>query len=282
MGGPRLTPVAGDRQFHRAAHRLSRRQQGGGRRELADGDLPAEPDSRAGRHHVHYPDPVHHQPTRTAPLAQPGGNAAATFVPTSVAPGANGACPGGTLFVRPGVTYGPFKTGQDVTLALNRQAVVPTTSDSDIFGLTLNWDVGNVVLKSITSYVGDSGHSNTMGGEEWVIDDARHRPAHDARTSPVSASRCSLPCWRVANGNTGSFDAFNDRHGIEQEFRISSANPASPLSWVAGAYFSHLTTNIHYRYRTDPASGCRAATDVRRHQRTRSGDEREHSALWRW
>jgi outer membrane receptor protein involved in Fe transport len=89
--------------------------------------------------------------TRVTPLAQPGGNAAAGFIPTNVAPLANGTCPAGTLFVRPGVTYGPFRTGKDITLAVNRQGVVPSTSDADIFGLTLNMNVGSLTFKSITS-----------------------------------------------------------------------------------------------------------------------------------
>ena len=188
--------------------------------------------------------------TRTAPLATPGGNAAAAFVPTSVAPGPTGACPGGTLFVRPGVTYGPFRTGQDITLAVNRQSTVPATSDADIFGLSLNWDLGTVSMKSITSYVTDSGHSNTVGGEEWVST----TPGTGQRTT-LDINRLGFPLFApllaIAPGNTGSFDAFNDRHGIEQEFRVSSANAESALSWVAGAYYAHLRTNVRYRYNTD-------------------------------
>src|SRR5690606_11057205 len=71
--------------------------------------------------------------TRTAPLAQPGGNSGTPFIPASVAPGANGQCPANTLFVRPGVTYGPFRTGRDISLALNRQSVIGSTSEADVF-----------------------------------------------------------------------------------------------------------------------------------------------------
>jgi outer membrane receptor protein involved in Fe transport len=191
--------------------------------------------------------------TRTAGLAQPGGNAGTPFIPPTVAPGANGACPANTLFVRQGVTYGPFRTGQDVNLAVNRQEVVPATSDSSVFGLTLNWNIGGVVAKSITSYVLDSGYNNLVGGEEW----AATAPGTGQRTT-ADPTRAGFPLFApllgsaVADGFVGSFDAHNDRHGIEQEFRFSSANADSPLSWVAGAYYSHLRTTINYRYLTDP------------------------------
>jgi outer membrane receptor protein involved in Fe transport len=190
--------------------------------------------------------------TRTAGLAQPNGNAAATFIPTSVAPGATGACPGNTLFVRPGVTYGPFKTGEDITLSTGRQAVLPSTADSDLFGLTLSWNLGTMQFKSITSYVADSGHSNSTGGEEWNST----TPGAGQRTT-VDTARLGFPLFSpvlgLVNGNTGFFDAVNDRHGLEQEFRLASSNADLPFSWVAGAYYSHLKTNIRYRYLSDQA-----------------------------
>ena len=65
------------------------------------------------------------------------------------------------------LTYGPFRTGQDVTLATGRQAVLPSSAESDLLGLTLSWNFGTVQFKSITSYVSDSGDSNSTGGEEW-------------------------------------------------------------------------------------------------------------------
>jgi outer membrane receptor protein involved in Fe transport len=192
--------------------------------------------------------------TRTAPLAQPGANGAAGFIPTSVAPGANGACPAGTLFVRNGVTYGPFRTGRDITLAVNRQSVVPATSNSSVFALTLNWDFASVNVKSITSYLDDQGRSNMIGGEEWVST----TPGTGQRTT-LDTTRTGFPLFApllsdslIGDGYAGFFDAHNDRHGVEQEFRISSSAD-SRLTWVAGAYFSNATTNIHYVYRTDPA-----------------------------
>lgn len=193
--------------------------------------------------------------TRTTPLAQPGGNAAAGFIPASVAPGANGQCPAGTLFVRPGLTYGPFRTGRDVSLATNRQSVVGSTSKSDVFAFTLNWNLNDRLdFKSITSYLGDEGTSNTVGGEEWVAT----APGTGQRTT-LDTTRLGFPLFAplladplIHDGNAGFFDAKNNRHGIEQELRLTYAS-TSRLNWVAGAYFSHANTDVKYIYRTDVA-----------------------------
>jgi outer membrane receptor protein involved in Fe transport len=172
-----------------------------------------------------------------------------------VAPGANGLCPANTLFVRDGVTYGPFKTGRDTTLALNRQGVVGSTSQSDVFALTLNWNISDKLdFKSITSYLGDEGTSNTIGGEEWVST----TPGTGQRTTldptrqgfPLFAPLLSDPL--IGDGYAGFFDAVNNRHGMEQELRLTYGGQ-SRLSWVAGAYFSHTNTDIAYVYRTNPA-----------------------------
>jgi iron complex outermembrane recepter protein len=193
--------------------------------------------------------------TRTAGLAQPGGNAAAGFIPASVAPGANGLCPNGTLFVRNGITYGPFRTGRDVSLALNRQSVVGNTSEADVAALSLNWNISDKLdFKSITSYLGDEGTSNTIGGEEWVAT----APGTGQRTT-LDTTRLGFPLFApllsdplIGDGYAGFFDAKNNRHGIEQELRLTYAG-TSRLSWVAGAYFSHANTDIAYIYRTNVA-----------------------------
>jgi len=190
--------------------------------------------------------------TRTTPLAQPGGNAGTGYFPTTVAPNASGECPANTVYRREGVTYGPFRTGKDISLALNRQGVVPATSSSDIFGLTLSWDFGGLDLKSVTSYLMDDAYSDTVGGEEW----ATTTPGTGQRTT-ADPTRLGFPLFApllndplIGDGNTGSFIALNNRHGIEQELRISS-NTGTRLSWVAGAFFSHSQIDIDYAYRND-------------------------------
>jgi outer membrane receptor protein involved in Fe transport len=192
--------------------------------------------------------------TRTTPLAQPNANGAASFIPTNVAPAPDGTCPMGTVYVRPAVTYGPFRTGRDITLALNRQGVVGSTSNADVFALALNWDFPGINVKSITSYLQDEGTSNTIGGEEW----ASTTPGAGQRTT-LDTTRAGFPLFGpmlndplIGDVYAGFFDALNNRHGIEQEFRVSSS-AESRLSWVAGAYFSNASTDINYVYRTNPA-----------------------------
>lgn len=98
----------------------------------------------------------------------------------------------------------------------------------------------------------DSGYNNLVGGEEWVST----APGTGQRTT-ADPTRSGFPLFAplltsiAGDGFVGSFNANNDRHGIEQEFRISSGTD-SPLTWVAGAYYSHLSTTINYLYRTDP------------------------------
>lgn len=192
--------------------------------------------------------------TRTAPLAQPGGAAGAIFIPASVAPLANGACPTGTLFVRQGITYGPFGTGADISLATNRQKVIPQTSNSDVVAMSLEWNPGATWnLKSVTSYLGDHALSNAVGGEEWVSTTAG---AGQRTTLDVTHAGFPLfaPLLSIAgDGNTGYFLGTNRRHGIEQEFRVSRGAGDSRLSWVAGAFFSKTQTAIQYQYLTNNA-----------------------------
>ena len=188
--------------------------------------------------------------TRTAPMAQPDGRAAASFVPPNVA------CttPSG-VFTRAGYTYGPFVTGEDISLATGRQTIVGTGSKAEVSSLSLNFDLGWANLKSASSYLQDSGNSDSPGGEEWnsttpnagqfTTDDPTHRGF------PLFQQFFNATGGR---GHTGSFVANNDRNGFEQEFRLSSPTTGR-FSWVAGLFYSKAKTHILYRYLTDPAMG---------------------------
>ena len=188
--------------------------------------------------------------TRTAPLAQPDGRPAAAFVPPNVA------CttPSG-VFTRASRTYGPFPTGQDISLATGRQAIVGTSSNADVTGLTLNFDLGWADLKSVTSYLRDSGESNAVGGEEWSS-----TSANAGQFTTADPTHRGFPLFQPiydaggGTGHTGSFIAFNERDGVQQEFRLS-ATTNDRLSWVAGLFYSDTKTHILYRYVIDNALG---------------------------
>ena len=190
--------------------------------------------------------------TRTAPLAQPNGAPAAAFIPTNVACTSAAAVPG-TVYFRPGVTYGPFPQGQDVALATGIQYIEPATAQSDILSATLNFDLELMNVKLISSYLRDKGHSDTTGGEEFsstttgagqftTLD-----PAH--RGFPLFA-----PFYAATGaGNTGLFDGTNKRNGMEEEVRFASAG-GNRFNWVAGVYFSNATTEIGYNYLSSVAN----------------------------
>ena len=186
---------------------------------------------------------------RTATLAQPGGAPAASFIPVSTA------APCGTnTYTRPGATYGPFITGQDISLATGRQDINASTSQADIVSLTLNYNFSFMSVKSITSYLGDEGTSDTTGGEEWSS------TTGNAGQFTTSDTRKGFPLFQAfynatgGRGNTGSFNAFNKRHGIEEELRFSS-EATERFNWVAGMFYSNTKTHILYQYLTDPAIG---------------------------
>jgi iron complex outermembrane recepter protein len=190
--------------------------------------------------------------TRTAPLVQPNGAPAATFIPTNVACASAAAVPG-TVYFRPGVTYGPFPQGQDVALATGIQNIEPATAQSDIVSTTLNFDLQLMNVKLISSYLSDKGHSDTTGGEEFsstttgagqftTLD-----PAH--RGFPLFA-----PFYNATGaGNTGLFDGTNKRHGVEEEVRFASVGD-NHFNWVAGIYFSNANTEVGYNYLSSVAN----------------------------
>jgi iron complex outermembrane recepter protein len=188
--------------------------------------------------------------TRTAALAQPGGAPAASFIPTNVA--CNAATPA-TVFFRPSYSYGPFPTGQDIALATGIQQIYPATSEANIASLTLNYDLDVMNVKLISSYLNDKGRSDSAGGEEW----SSTTPGAGQFTTADPAHR-GFPLFQpyfnaTGLGNTGLFDAVNQRHGIEEEIRFASSGEGR-FSWVAGAYFANATTHINYLWLSDVAT----------------------------
>jgi outer membrane receptor protein involved in Fe transport len=188
--------------------------------------------------------------TRTAASAVAGGRPAASFVPPNVAC----ATPSG-VYTRPGNTYGPFVTGSDISLATGRQTIVGSGSKSTVAALTLEADLGWATFKSATSYLSDSGNSDTVGGEEW-----NSATVNAGQFTTADPTHRGFPLFQPfydatgGRGHTGSFFAINERDGVEQEFRLSSASTGR-LTWVAGMFYSDTKTHILYRYLTDPQMG---------------------------
>ena len=188
--------------------------------------------------------------TRTTALAQPGGAPAASFIPTNVACAAPTPA---TVFFRPSNSYGPFRTGQDIALATGIQQIFPATSEANVASLTLNYDLDVMNVKLISSYLSDKGRSDTTGGEEW---NSTTNGAGQFTTADPAHRGFPLfqPYFNATGaGNTGLFDALNQRHGVEEEVRFASRGDGR-FSWVAGGYFSNTTTHINYVYQSNVAT----------------------------
>ncbi|MDP3737678.1 MAG: TonB-dependent receptor [Hyphomonadaceae bacterium] len=202
----------------------------------------------------------------TQNFAQPNGPAAASVSPVgnrpppSPQPNCSAAqlLAGGVNYTRPSFTYGPWTTGEDISIATGRQTIVGTEAEEWVSAFTVNADLGFAELTSITSYLQDIGRSDNPGGEEWAS------PVTGQWTN-LSVAGCvssvptvvavpttcrGFPLFMPSNsypvpGNTQTFKAKNAREGWEQEIRLTS-NTDGPLEWVAGAYFSRASTHILY------------------------------------
>ena len=224
---------------------------------------------------------------RTAPLAQPGcATRRRALFPTNVAPGANGNCPAGTLFRRHGVTYGPFRTGRGHhSRTESAEVSVPSTSDSDIFGLTLNWNVGNVLTQIDHVVSLDEVHtairSAARSGRPPRPAPANARPRIQRRIGLSAVRAASTPHdrrWQHRLLRRAQQSSWH-RAGIPPQSRARRLAPAPGWRARTSRISQH---DIDYIYRTDPqADGCRAATHVWRHVRARRRTERKHGALWR-
>jgi iron complex outermembrane recepter protein len=201
-------------------------------------------------------------PAPSQPFAQANGPGAPAVNPVSnrtspaCTPAQTGL--GGVNYTRPGFTYGPFTTGQDISIATGRQRIVGTEAEEWVSAFTLNADLGFADLTSITSYLNDIGRSDNPGGEEWASPvtgqwSTLNVPGCVSAVPTVLATPTTcrgFPLFMPSNsypvpGNTQTFNSKNVREAWEQEIRLTSTGEG-PLEWVAGAYFSRSSTHILY------------------------------------
>lgn len=172
------------------------------------------------------------------------------------------ACNGpGVSFVRPGGTFGPYPDlGSDDLLT--PLGLAPTKTVLQVSSLALDYDLGLVTVRSITSYVRDHNfsYSNPLGNElalrfgDFIQAGA---PASMAFPSGGRFNR-GLPIAHATRefGEPdspfgGYAEVNNRRHGLAQELRLASAGDARPLSWVAGLYYANMRVKTFWRGTAD-------------------------------
>ena len=148
-------------------------------------------------------------------------------------------CPTGALpsyiYQRPSYTYGPFNY-LNTPYQSFQQRLFPARTPSTVGSVTLEQDVGSVTLKSITSYVEDSNRVTTGTNSELQN--------QQVTTDYPGATGFSL------YGPNPQFDRAvlgnSLRSGLVEELRASSSSNATPLSWVAGLYYSKFRERAVY------------------------------------
>lgn len=134
-------------------------------------------------------------------------------------------------------TYGPFGyLGKDESLTPFDGVYGIGKTVTSVPSLTFDAAFGGLDFKSITSFIAD--RTTGDGGE-----------GHDVsrvQTTLENPGRTSFPLFEPLHVFAGRFISANKRTGFEQELRLSSPEGNGRLSWVAGAFYSRLKTNIDY------------------------------------
>jgi iron complex outermembrane receptor protein len=185
---------------------------------------------------------------------------AATTLFTSSAP-APIACPAtlsATQYKRPSQTYGPFNFGPFQNFGQNRELSSTSTTFSTP-SLTLDYELPQMSVKSITSYIQDQ--TNSLSFEAAQVTNVN---GYTDRNGNFFSPGATVPFTGTTANVTGSgalYSAFpyyagpfrsqNNRFGLIQELRFSSAPNSKPLSWVAGVYFSNIRGHTAYTLEED-------------------------------
>jgi iron complex outermembrane receptor protein len=103
----------------------------------------------------------------------------------------------------------------------------PLTDDLRVSSLAIKYDFAGLSFQSDTSYLDRQSHA---------IDDFTHA------TEAIFAGTPFVP--GLSNSYSNYFDDHTFTHAWQQEFRLSSQDPSSRVSWVAGAYYRHAVQGL--------------------------------------
>jgi outer membrane receptor protein involved in Fe transport len=159
------------------------------------------------------------------------------------------------VHILPGATYGPYDLERYQSLATD---VSPSKTNLQVASLTFDYDFENFSVKAITSYIDDQ--NKTIAPETSQINRYPGNTLANPITGTVIDAITGEPRVVMAGLNFnaafgpnvpvrfqgGHFVTNNRRYGLTQEIRFTSSNAASPLSWVAGVYYSNIRNPQRY------------------------------------
>jgi iron complex outermembrane receptor protein len=151
-------------------------------------------------------------------------------------------------FTRPGATYGPYPNlGVSKQIAPLRKE--PSATTLSLATLTIDYDFGPVVFKSISSVIRDQ----TKGVTSWTtyLDNAQVSAQYGNTVIPLGLTQqaaCPYSC-----ADQALFVSRNNRNGFTQEVRLSSPANASPFSWVGGFFYSMQKEKLFMNVQIDPS-----------------------------
>jgi iron complex outermembrane receptor protein len=135
-------------------------------------------------------------------------------------------------YTYPSHTYGPYpffgpnKAGGAVTSPAITRLFAPS--------FIVDYDLHALQVRSITSYIQDE----QIGTQNLT-------PSNE-----VPGLQAGVPFVQELPDFGANFHYINQRHGITEELRLSSAAGSTPFTWVAGVYYSDLKTHS-YNYTTE-------------------------------
>ena len=144
-------------------------------------------------------------------------------------------------YVLPGFTYGPYpmfgpyRSGANacvfadaLTSPANDQCPVrqPRKNSLGVASLTLDYELGDLKLKGISSYLEDANR-----GAQYML------------LNSIGTANGGLPFIYNLPSAVGTYTYATSRRQIAEELRISSDGVDRPTSWVAGAFFLSSITH---------------------------------------
>ena len=191
-----------------------------------------------------------------SPLGTPGG--AVGGVVTGNPSPVSCATTAGITYTRPGASLGPF-TYAGPYKSFDRE-LSPSNTFTFLPSLVAEYDFPKMSVKSVTSYIRDFTKALTLNQAQWT-----------RVTLQASYLGVNIPAGIALNwldpDYAGKIRSENQRTGLTEEIRFSSAGDSKPFSWVGGLFFSDIRGKSYYDGFEDPTRIAMAAYGETTYQR---------------